>query len=350
MGNIFIAAGAYVATLIGAGFASGQEIISFFVRYGRTSVIGLVIAAALLGIFAAAVMGECVESGAGSYNEYLARFMGKRLRAAAEAATLFFAVSVFCVMAACCGEMGAALLGIRNIYGSLFMCALCAAVMLFKTDGALSVNAVIGAVITVSIITCALYLLRYREHQAFSNNAKMLASGVSYSGYNVLTAGVILAELSKRFKSKRDAYLAAFAAAFALLVIMLPMWGLLSIYYGKINLGEIPMLTMALRENGAVAAAYSAALFLAVFSTALSNGISAVNIMSARMNRRSAACIVAFTGFCMSGAGFSSLINAVYRACGYVGAVFMAYVFYNRIHGRKRTKKEENRSKSKKNK
>lgn len=349
MGNIFIAAGAYVATLIGAGFASGQEIISFFVRYGKTSIVGLAAAAALFGIFAAAVMGECVGSGIKSYNEYLARFMGKRLRAAAEAVTLFFAVSVFCVMAACCGEMGAVLMGVRNIYGSLFMCALCAVVMLFKTDDALSVNAVIGAVITVSIITCTLYLLRYREHQAFSNNAKMLMSGVSYSGYNVLTAGVILAELSKRLKTKRDAYLASFAAAFALLIIMLPMWGLLSVYHGKINLGEIPMLTMALRENGAIAAAYSAVLFLAVFSTALSNGISAVNIMSAGMNRKSAACIVAFIGFCMSGAGFSSLINAVYRACGYIGAVFMAYVFYNCIRRGKQTKKEENRSNLKKN-
>lgn len=340
MGNIFIAAGAYVATLIGAGFASGQEIISFFVKYGKMSAFGLVLAAVLFGIFAAAVMGECAESGTGSYKEYLKRFMGARLQRAAELMTLFFAVSVFCVMAACCGEMGAALFGIRNVYGALFMCVLCGAVMLFKTDDALNVNAVIGGIIVVSIITCTLYLLRYREHQAFANETKMLMSSISYSGYNVLTAGVILTQLSSRLKNRREAYLASFAAAFSMLVIMLLMWGLLSIYYGKINLGEIPMLTMAMRENKVIAYVYSAVLFFAVFSTALSNGIGAVNIVSARINRKYAAVLVALIGFCMSGAGFSSLINAVYRACGYVGAFFMIYVICHYVSFVKMRKKK----------
>lgn len=326
MVNIFIAAGAYVAALVGAGFASGQEIISFFVKYGKMSVIGLILAAVLLGLFAAAVMGECAQRGIKSYGDYLGRFMSIRLRKITEFVTLLFSVSVFCVMVACCAEMGHTLFGAGKVYGALLMCALSGAVMMFKTDDALSVNAVIGGIIVVSIITCTLYLLRYREHQAFADGTKMLVSGVSYSGYNVLTAGVILTRLASRFKSRYEAYMAAFAAAFAMAVIMLLMWGLLSIYYGKINLGEIPMLTMAMRENRGVAAAYSAVLFFAVFSTALSNGIGAVNIMSAKMNRKRAAALVTFAGFCLSGAGFSTLINAAYRACGYAGALFLLYV------------------------
>lgn len=347
MGNIFIAAGAYIATLIGAGFASGQEIISFFVKYGKTSVLGLVLSVTLLGVFAAAVMGECAQRKTHGYNEYLACFMGARLKKATELTTLFFSVAVFSVMAACFGEMGSSLLGIKNIYGAVLMCVLCGALMMFKTDDALNVNAVIGGIIAVSIITCLLYLLRYREHQAFLNSAKMLASGVSYSGYNVLTAGVILAQMAKRLKSRREAYLAAFAASFAMLVIMFLMWGLLSIYYGKINLGEIPVLTMALRENGVIAAVYSAVLFFAVFSTALSNGISAVNIISAKIGRIRGVCLVTLAGFCMSGAGFSSLINAVYRVCGYVGAVFLAYVVCHYIKFTINTKKEDIKRKTK---
>lgn len=347
MGNIFIAAGAYAATLIGAGFASGQEIVSFFVRYGKMSFFSLILAAALLGVFAAAVMGECAELGIKSYGGYLSRFMGKKLCKASEAMTLFFAVSVFCVMAACCGEMGNALFGIKNVYGALFMCVLCGAVMMFKTDSALNLNAAIGAVIVVSIITCTLYILRYREHQAFADGAKMLVSGVSYSGYNVLTAGVILAQLSARLRNRREAYLAAFAAAFSVFVIMALIWGLLSIYYGKIDLGEIPMLTMAMRENKTIAAMYSAVLFFAVFSTALSNGIGAVNIIGGRIGRKRAAAIIAFAGFCMSGAGFSSLIDAVYRTCGYVGAFFLVYVICHYILFAKKMKKEDNRRKQK---
>lgn len=349
MGNIFTAACAYAATLIGAGFASGQEIISFFVKYGKMSIFAVVLAAVLMGAFAAAVMGECAELKIKSYGGYLNRFMNKKMRYILEVMTLFFALAVFCVMAACCGEMGSTLLGIKNIYGAAFLCVLCGVIMMFKTDSALNVNAAIGAVIIVSSITCVLYLLRYREHQAFADGAKMIVSGVSYSGYNVLTAGVILAELSSRLKSRREAYLASFAAAFSLLVIMVLMWGLLSIYYGKINLGEIPMLTLALRENRVIAAAYAAVLFFAVFSTALSNGIGAVDIVGNKIGRKRAAALIAFVGFCMSGAGFSTLIDAVYRACGYVGAVFLLYTIFHYILFVKNMKKEDNRRKQEKN-
>lgn len=331
MKNIFTVSGAYIAALIGAGFASGQEIISFFVRHGKTSIFGIILSAVIFGVFAAAVLEECSKKGISSYSEYLGGFMGKRTKAAAELMTLVFALSVFCVMAACCGEMGCVLFGIKNKYGALIMCVLCGVVMAFKSDSALNINAVIGGLITVSIITCCLYLLRYREHQAFSNNAKMLMSGVSYSGYNLLTAGVLLAQMSGRLKKRSDAYLTGFTSSFSLLVIMTLMWGLLSIYHGKIQLGEIPMLTLAMRENNGVAAAYSVILFLAVFSTALSNGIGAVNIMAERLGRKSAAAISASVGFLLSGAGFSALINGLYRVCGYIGAVFALYIILRYI-------------------
>lgn len=345
MKNIFIVSGAYIAALIGAGFASGQEIVSFFVKYGKTSIFGIILAAALFGVFAAAVLDECIVNNVSSYSNYLSRFMNTKIRKVIELITLFFAAAVFCVMAACCGEIGYALFGIKSMYGAIILCVLCGAVMMFKTEDALTLNAVIGGIIVVSIITCCLYLLRYREHQVFADNAVMLMSGVSYSGYNLLTAGIILSQLSTRLKSRREAYLTGFVSSFSMLVIMLIMWGLLSIYYGKISLGEIPILTMAMRENQYIASVYAVVLFLAVFSTALSNGIGMVNIISNKFGRKRAVALISACGFCFSAAGFSTLINAVYRACGYIGAVFLVYMIYHYIIFLKNTKKEEKQRK-----
>lgn len=41
--NILSVVCGYVAAVIGAGFASGQEIISFFVKYGKFSIIGVLL-------------------------------------------------------------------------------------------------------------------------------------------------------------------------------------------------------------------------------------------------------------------------------------------------------------------
>ena len=51
----------YVAAVIGAGFASGQEIISFFVKYGKYSIIGVLLSGVLFSVFASAVVSVCVE-------------------------------------------------------------------------------------------------------------------------------------------------------------------------------------------------------------------------------------------------------------------------------------------------
>ncbi len=44
---------------------------------------------------------------------------------------------------------------------------------------------------------CCFYILRFREHQVFSNEVKMTVSSISYAGYNLITTGAILAGMSR---------------------------------------------------------------------------------------------------------------------------------------------------------
>ena len=59
--NILSVVCGYVAAVIGAGFASGQEIISFFVKYGKYSIIGVLLSCIIFSVFAYAVLSVCVE-------------------------------------------------------------------------------------------------------------------------------------------------------------------------------------------------------------------------------------------------------------------------------------------------
>ena len=53
--NILSVVCGYAAAVIGAGFASGQEIISFFVKYGKYSIIGVLLSCIIFSVFAYAV-------------------------------------------------------------------------------------------------------------------------------------------------------------------------------------------------------------------------------------------------------------------------------------------------------
>ena len=48
--NVLSVVCGYVAAVIGAGFASGQEIISFFVKYGKYSIIGVLLSCVIFGV------------------------------------------------------------------------------------------------------------------------------------------------------------------------------------------------------------------------------------------------------------------------------------------------------------
>lgn len=48
--NILSVVCGYVAAVIGAGFASGQEIISFFVKYGKYSIIGVLLSCIIFSV------------------------------------------------------------------------------------------------------------------------------------------------------------------------------------------------------------------------------------------------------------------------------------------------------------
>lgn len=330
--NILGVSCGYAAAIIGAGFASGQEIVSFFVRYGRYSIIGVLIACIIFALFSCAVLCTCVERKTYNYADFLDRiFSGKYMKHIIELMTLIFAAASVCVMTACAGEMGFILLGVHKILGALAFTVICGIIFFLDSKKIMGVNSVLGAVIIFGIILSCLYILRYREHQAFSDKASMVMSGAAYAGYNLITTGAILSEMSRFLKDRREAVISSMVSGFVLLIMITLIWGVLGIYYGKINLGEIPMLTMAMRQNKVLGGFYSVMLLFAVLTTGVSNGFGIIDMKGDKFGRNKTAAAVLIMGFCLSGAGFSNLINTVYRLCGYVGMVIVFWTIYKSL-------------------
>ena len=349
--NILGVSCGYAAAVIGAGFASGQEIVSFFVRYGKCSIIGIFIACVVFSLFSCAVLCTCVDKKIYNYSDFLdSIFKGGRVRRVVEVLTLAFAAASVCVMTACAGEMGMALMGAPRILGAVIFTIICGAIFFMGSKKLMEINSVLGAVIVFGIIFCCLYILRFREHQVFANEASMTVSGFVYSGYNLLTAGAILAGMSRCLGSRGEAVLSSVVSGFVLFVMIVLIWGVLGIYYGKINLGGIPMLTMALRQNNALGIFYGVMLLFAVITTGVSNGFGVIDIVSDKISRPRAAVLLLITAFCMSGAGFANLINTAYRICGYAGVIIVFAVIYKSLKNMKKVKKRRKQKKTKANK
>ena len=338
---VFAVVFAYVASVVGAGFASGQEMISFFVKYGRFSILGIFISAAIFGLFASAVLKTCVRKDIHSYDDFLRNMLPRPIAAFMRHLTFIFAFVCFCAMAAGSGAMGRELFEISPLWGNVIMCAAAAVILLTGSRRAMKYNAFLGGVIVVGVISCCLYIMGYREHQTMYNTTRIVSSAVSYAGYNLITAGVVLVSVSGRVKTEKDASLIGFVSAFVMLVIMFLMWVILSIYYGETDLGELPMLTMAVRQNAPTAAIYASLLFLAILTTAIASGEAARATAGAITLPVMIVCAVSF-----GSAGFKNMVNIAYRICGYAGLLLPFYVIIknikNEANERKRAKIEEN--------
>lgn len=335
--NILAVSCGYAAAVVGAGFASGQEIVSFFLRYGKMSIIGVFVAAFMFSAFSYAVLSCCIDRGINSYEGLLHTLFKKDwMRKVVECAAAVFAACTLCVMTACAGEMGSVCFGADRIYGALAFTLVCGVIFMLNAKKIIQLNSVFGAIIIFGIIFTCFYILRYREHQTFVNGSAIVVSGASYAGYNLLSVGALLAGMSKYLNNRKEALLSSVVSGGVLLLMITLIWGVLGIYYGKINLGEIPMLTMAIRQGRVFGIAYSVMLALAVLTTGLANGFGITDIIGSKFGRRRTALAAALLAFCMSGGGFSHLIDVLYGACGYIGLAVVVIIMISIVKIRKK--------------
>ncbi len=339
--NVALAAYSYIAALVGAGFASGQEILSFFVVHGKIGIIAIMLSSVIFGYFAYFILNTCRILNVGDYNALVSKAFKGNFQKFISALIFVFTCVVYCVMLACAGEMLHLLYGIKMVWGATALSFVCALVLFTGKNSALKINGVLGAFIVLGICACTLYMLKYREHQTFLNEAQALVSGAGYAGYNLLGAGFTLAGLSSIVKSRRDAVCVGVVSAFAIFVMTALIWALLSIYHKHIALGEIPMLTMAIRQNSVLVFVYSVILVLAILSTAISSGFGVLDMCENHINPKVCTVLLAISGVFASKIGFSSLINIVYRLCGYIGIFVIIALICILNHKNKKNKAKQ---------
>lgn len=316
------AVGVYIATLVGAGFASGSEIVFYFVRYGKMSIMAIFLASFLFSVFAVAILRFSRYNNLNSFSDFLIRVFGERLSKPLNIAVYFFIFAVFCAMISGSAESLFDAFGLKRGLGALLTVLAVFFVLIFDSKGLSAVDGIISILIFIGILCISFYLYTFREIPVFKNESKMLASGAMYAGYNMLTAGGVLAGFAPKVSSPRRVGAVSGVIIFVLLSLL---WGIISIYYGKIPLGELPMLTICRRHGDLIYFSYFAVLFMAMLSTAISNAYLLANIGQGRRIIR--LFFVSVSGFLMSGFPLDFFVDKVYRAVGILGFFIMAIIF-----------------------
>ena len=213
---------AFKAVVIGGGYATGRELAEFFLPSGpRGGLAGMVLAMLLWSAICAATFAFAHQMRAFDYRSFFRALLGPGW-VLFEISYVLLVILILSVFGAAAGAIGAAVLGLPPLSGTL---ALALGIALFATFGNTAVERLFKYVTVLLYGTYALFVIL-----AFSSFGQRIAQGLAlpapsgpappggwavggltYASYNVVGAVVILPVL-RHLTSRRDAVVAGLVA------------------------------------------------------------------------------------------------------------------------------------------
>lgn len=321
---------AYLAAVIGAGFASGNEAVYYFVRFGKISFFGILLTCVGFGLFSFMTVEFCRKNDTYSFEEFTSKLMPQKISAFIQTVTNIFMAVILGAMISAFSEMINYLFAFSKLYTSVVFSFFCFFIIMLPEKIVIGQSGYLGTFIVFLIISMCIYMINHRCTDAFSPALKNIFFSASYTSYNVVSACSLLCCGARLIKSKKQSSklgLLSFAFSFASL---LSVWIVISIYYGKINLGELPMLTLAARQGYLFGLLYATVMTASIFTTAVATGFGIKKSLQAKnLSKLTSALITISVGYLISSVGFSSIVSKLYNIAGVCTFLLPIYLFLN---------------------
>lgn len=341
----FAIAGAYIAWIMGSGFASGQEIFQFFTSYGYRSYI--ILAINLVGFL---VVGITVLDAGQRHRElkdfnHFEYFCGKKL---GQFYSWLLPVNMFGVLIVMMSGAGTTLhqyFGLNHVVGSLLMAILVFLSYVIGFERFVKIASFAGPVIIgfslfvglVTVIRNGADISQISTYEAELETKQPVPfwwlSALLYISYNLWSGSKYYSALGSGASTRKDAIIGAAIGSVALMLCVLLMNTALLTEIGSILQIGVPTLYLAKQISYVLGAVFSVTLLMGIF-TASSAMIWMICDKFAEQGTRKGniiALAVSLITFLLGLLSFASLVGAVYTFSGYAGFVLIGCIMYKGV-------------------
>ena len=142
-----------IGTLIGAGFASGQEVYTFFFSFGKKGLIGIFIASLVISLAIYKPFKTILKTNVKNYEDFLKLFIkNKKIYYVIDAIINIFILISFYIMIAGFGAYLQQEFNLNSILGSSILAILCVILFRKNVDGVIKLNTIIIPILITIII------------------------------------------------------------------------------------------------------------------------------------------------------------------------------------------------------
>lgn len=319
----------YVGAIVGAGFASGQELLQFFVSFGPAGLWGTVVAGIGFMILGVLIFQLAAANNITSYHELLLLLLGKKIGRLADFWLSLYLFAGLVIMLAGCGAVFKEYFSLPAWMGVLTSTLVLLCALLAHREGVLAFNSVLVPGMIVGMLVVAVLTWEGPNALSFNENihrnTAWLLSALLYVSYNMISGLVIL--VSYTGSHHREGTGAALWGGFILGALAWILCGVLLQNYHVIDRLEVPLLYLARREYWLLGIGYAVVLWLAMVTTAMVNGVALAFRLAGKMfSYPTVVMMLLVTAGSLSNLGFSLLIKTLYPFFGYLNLVVLAAV------------------------
>jgi len=324
---------AYIGSVIGAGFASGQEIMQFFILHGCNGLLGVVLSTVLFSYLGGLVMFLSIKMRSTNYKELLTFLFGKKVGKIVDASNLVMLMGGLSVMMAGSAAVFSEHFGLSAQAGVWVVIVITSLVILGGLDGVLTANVVLVPLKLLAVVVITLTAIIKAKGAIFLIHQVTPMGGVAgcwagagflYVSYNMIVPVAVLSSLGRSIPLQVGVA-GGVAGGFllGLSVSLVTVAGLL--YLPEAAAYEIPLLYLANQLGLVFYWLLGFLIWLAIITTAIADahGIASRLAPQGGLNYRLLGICACLLALPIAGRGFSELVRLLYPLFGYASLVLL---------------------------
>ncbi|WP_456277380.1 YkvI family membrane protein [Bacillus sp. AK128] len=322
-------AATYIGTIVGAGFATGKEVVQFFSQYGMIGLVGILISGYLFVWIGMKSMLIAKRIDANSYQEVNDYLFGEKIGRFVNAILLVMLFGVTSVMLSGTGAVFKEQLGLPAQLGIWLTLVLCYIAVIRGMRGLLLVNSII---VPLMILFSLIVITAFPEASSYygesSNIGKVLLSALAYAAYNLVLGQAVLVPLGRDSENERIIKWGGFLGGLGLTFI------LITSHFALITIPDMTSYSIPMGEiikliGTVVHLLFIIVIYSEIYTTLIGNVYGIARKLSFSDTPKKAVIVsVLLVCYFISLIGFDSLVKYLYPLFGYMGCVvLLSFIF-----------------------
>lgn len=331
---------AFIGIIVGAGFASGQEVLQFFTSFGLLGIVGAIISTAFFAYLGMVLTRLGSRMQTTSHKEVIYKISGRYLGIIVDYIIIITLFGVGVVMIAGAGANLNQQFGLPPFVGSLLMIVLVMLTVMLNVDKVVGIIGSITPFLILAVVLVSIYCLTTMDTSfavldPIAQGVKTtlpnwFISSINYVSFNIAVGASMTIVMGGTEKDEKIAAWGGFVGGLGLGILILLSHLAIFAKIETVGDAEMPMLAIINDVSPILGIFMAFILYGMIFNTAVgmfySFGARFIQIGTKKFNVF--VFITLIIGFGLSFVGFKELVAKLYPTIGYLGLFLVVALIY----------------------